>query len=135
MTTKKMKVNEATDSATRNELVSLFMLIRECKNGNLKRDALVQYVMLRVKMKSLFDEYEKVRQEISEQTKPEGWQEGDSQDAWNEAFKPVMEAWLNEQADIDTHIFSEEECTDFIISNPNRDGTFIDAITEYFLKK
>lgn len=120
---------------TRNEIVSLFMLIRECKNGNLKRDALVQYVMLRVKMKSLFDEYEKVRQEISEQTKPEGWQEGDSQDEWNEAFKPVMEAWLNEPSDIDTHIFSEEECADFIMSNADRDGIFIDAITEYFMKK
>ena len=85
---------------TRNEIVSLFMLIRECKNGNLKRDALVQYVMLRVKMKSLFDEYEKVRQEISEQTKPDGWQEGDSLDEWNDAFRPVMEAWLKEPSNI-----------------------------------
>lgn len=120
---------------TRNEIVSLFMLIRECKNGNLKRDALVQYVMLRVKMKSLFDEYEKVRQEISEQTKPDGWQEGDSQDEWNEAFKPVMEAWLNEPAGIDTKIFTEEDCADFIMSNADKGGTFIDVVTEYFLKK
>lgn len=130
-----MKVKEATGVATRNELVSLFMLIRETKNSNLSRAALVKYVMFRVKLKGLYDEYEKVRLEISEQTKPEGWKEGDSPDAWNEAFRPVMEAWLNEQAGIDTKIFSEEECTDFIISNPNRDGTFIDAITEYFLKK
>lgn len=119
---------------TRNEIVSLFMLIRECKNGNLKRDALVKYVMLRVKLKGLFDEYEKVRQEISEQTKPEGWQEGDSQDAWNEAFKPVMEAWLNELAGIDTKIFTEEDCADFIMSNPNQPGTFVDLVMEYFKK-
>lgn len=120
---------------TRNEIVSLFMLIRECKNSNLKRDALVQYVMLRVKMKSLFDEYEKVRQEISEQTKPDGWQEGDSQDAWNEAFKPIMEAWLNEPAaGIDTKIFTEEDCADFIMSNPNQPGTFVDLVMEYFKK-
>ena len=119
---------------TRNEIVSLFMLIREVKNANLKRDALVQYVMLRVKMKSLFDEYEKVRQEISEQTKPEGWQEGDNQDEWNEAFKPVMEAWLNELAGIDTKIFTEEDCADFIMSNPNQPGTFVDLVMEYFKK-
>lgn len=128
MTTKMEK------EVTRNEIVSLFMLIRECKNSNLKRDALVQYVMLRVKMKSLFDEYEKVRQEISEQTKPDGWQEGDSLDAWNEAFKPVMEAWLNEPAGIDTKIFTEEDCADFIMSNPNQPGTFVDLVMEYFKK-
>ena len=126
-----MKVKEATDAATRNELVSLFMLIRETKNSNLSRPALVKYVMLRVKLKGLYDEYEKVRQEISEQTKPEGWKEGDSPDEWNEAFRPVLEAWLNEPADIDTKIFTEEDCADFIMSNPDQTGTFVDVVMEY----
>jgi hypothetical protein len=90
--------------------------------------------MLRVKLKSLFDEYEKVRQEISEQTKPEGWQEGDSLDEWNEAFKPVMEAWLNEPAGIDTKIFTDEDCADLIIINPDKNVTFIDVIIEYLKK-
>ena len=134
MTTNQIMTTKMEKEVTRNEIVSLFMLIRECKNSNLKRDALVQYVMLRVKMKGLYDEYEKVRQEISEQTKPEGWQEGDSQDAWNEAFKPVMEAWLNEPAGIDTKIFTEEDCADFIMSNPNQPGTFVDLVMEYFKK-
>lgn len=135
MTTKKMEVKKAvTTTVTKNEVVSLFMLIREAKNGNLKRDALVQYVMLRVKMKSLFDEYERVRQEISEQTKPEGWKEGDSQDEWNEAFRPVMEAWLKEPADIDTKIFTESDCVDLIMSNPDKNGTFVDVVMEYLKK-
>jgi hypothetical protein len=133
MATKKL-TPKMEKEVTRNEIVSLFMLIRECKNSNLKRDALVQYVMLRVKMKGLYDEYEKARLEISEQTKPEGWQEGDSQDEWNEAFKPVMEAWLNEPAGIDTKIFTEEDCADFIMSNPNQPGTFVDLVMEYFKK-
>lgn len=130
MATKKMKVKEAT--ATKNELVSLFMLIRETKNSNLSRAALVKYVMLRVKLKGLYDEYEKVRQEISEQTKPEGWKEGDSPDEWNEAFRPVLEEWLKESAEIDTKIFSEEDCADFIMSNPDQPGTFVDVVMEYF---
>ena len=62
-------------------------MIREARNGKLSREALVKYVMLRVKMKSLFDEYEKVRQEISEQTKPDDWQEGDSSERWDKAFQ------------------------------------------------
>ena len=77
-----MKIMKATEviettSTTKNEIVSLFLMIREARNGKLSREALVKYVMLRVKMKSLFDEYEKVRQEISEQTKPDDWQEGE----------------------------------------------------------
>jgi hypothetical protein len=130
MTTKKINSKEQP-KMTRNEAVSLFMLIRDIKNGSLSREALVKYVMLRVKLKAIYDEYERVRQEISEQTKPEGWQEGDSPDAWNEAFRPVMEAWLNEPADVETKIFSESDCADLILSNPDKNGTFVDVIIEY----
>ena len=132
-----MKATEATEEmevirTTRNEIVSLFLMIREARNGKLSREALVKYVMLRVKMKSLFDEYEKVRQEISEQTKPDDWQEGDSSDRWDKAFRPVMEKWLIEPSGIDTKIFTDEDCADFIMSNPDKDGTYIDTITHYF---
>jgi hypothetical protein len=136
MATKKINSKEksattTTSTITRNEAVSLFMLIRDIKNGSLSREALVKYVMLRVKLKALYDEYERVRQEISEQTKPDGWQEGDSQDEWNEAFRPVMETWLNEPADVETKIFSESDCADLILSNPDKNGTFVDVIIEY----
>lgn len=138
MATKKINSKEKSSTAatsasmmTRNEAVSLFMLIRDIKNGSLSREALVKYVMLRVKLKAIYDEYERVRQEISEQTKPDGWQEGDSPDAWNEAFRPVMEAWLNEPADVETKIFSESDCADLIMSNPDKNGTFVDVIMEY----
>ena len=135
MATKKINSKEkSTSTITRNEAVSLFMLIRDIKNGNLSRDALVKYVMLRVKLKAIYDEYERVRQEISEQTKPEGWQEGDAQDEWNEAFRPVMEAWLKEPADIDAKIFTESDCADFIMSNPDKTGTFVDVVMEYLKK-
>ena len=143
MATKKINSKEKSSTATaatsastitRNEAVSLFMLIRDIKNGSLSRDALVKYVMLRVKLKALYDEYERVRQEISEQTKPEGWKEGDSPDAWNEAFRPVMEAWLNEPADVETKIFSESDCADLILSNPDKNGTFVDVVMEYLKK-
>ncbi len=141
METKKINSKEksststaATSTMTRNEAVSLFMLIRDIKNSNLSREALVKYVMLRVKLKALYDEYERVRQEISEQTKPEGWKEGDAQDEWNEAFRPVMEAWLKEPSNIDTKIFTESDCADLIMSNPDKTGTFVDVVMEYLKK-
>ena len=141
MATKKINSKEKSSTAatsvstmTRNEAVSLFMLIRDIKNGSLSREALVKYVMLRVKLKAIYDEYERVRQEISEQTKPDGWKEGDAQDEWNEAFRPVMETWLNEPADIETKIFTESDCADLIMSNPDKNGTFVDVVMEYLKK-
>lgn len=141
MATKKINSKEKSSTAativstiTRNEAVSLFMLIRDIKNGSLSRDALVKYVMLRVKLKAIYDEYERVRQEISEQTKPEWWKDGDSQDEWNEAFRPVMEAWLKEPSNIETKIFTENDCADLIISNPDKNGTFVDVVMEYLKK-
>lgn len=132
MATKKMTpTREINTKVTRNALISLFMLIRDAKNSNLSRPALVKYVMLRVKLKALFDEYEKVRIEISEQTKPEGWKEGDSSEKWDEAFRPVMEEWLKEPAEINTNIFCEDECVDLIISNPDQPGTFADVVVEF----
>ena len=43
-----------------------------------------------------------------------------------------MEKWLNEPANIDTKIFTDEDCADVILSNPDKDGTYIDTLTHYF---
>ncbi len=113
--------------------VNLYGLIRDIKNSNLSREALVKYIMLRVKLKSLFDDYEKAREEISEQVKPSGWKEGDNMKEWDEAFRPVMQKWLSEEVDIQTKIFSQEECADLISSNPDLSGSIIDVIVSGLL--
>ena len=113
--------------------INLYGLIRDIKNSNLSREALVKYIMLRVKLKSLFDDYENARQEISEQVKPSGWKEGDNMKEWDEAFRPVMQKWLSEEVDIDTKIFNKEECADFISSNPDLSGSIIDVIVSVLL--
>ena len=114
--------------------VNLYGLIRDIKNSNLSREASVKYIMLRVKLKSLFDEFEKAREEISEQVKPTDWKEGDSMKEWDEKFRPVMQNWLSEEVDIDTKIFSQEECADLISSNPDLSGSIIDIIVSELLK-
>ena len=113
--------------------INLFGLIRDIKNSNLSREALVKYIMLRVKLKSLFDEFENARQEISEQVKPAKWEEGDSMTKWDEAFRPVMQKWLVEDVDIQTKIFNQEECADLISSNPDLSGSAIDLIVSGLL--
>ena len=118
----------------RENAVNLYGLIRDIKNSNLSREALVKYIMLRVKLKSLFDDYENARQEISEQVKPANWKEGDDMKEWDEKFRPVMQKWLSEEVDIDTKIFSQEECADLISSNPDLSGSIIDVIVSELLK-
>jgi hypothetical protein len=115
--------------------INLFVLIRDIKNSNLSREALVKYIMLRVKLKSLFEEFEKAREEISEQVKPSGWKESDGMKEWDEKFRPVMQKWLSEEVDIQTKIFNQEECADLISSNPDLSGSAIDLIVSGLLKE
>ena len=115
--------------------INLFVLIRDIKNSNLSREALVKYIMLRVKLKSLFEEFEKAREEISEQVKPSGWKESDGMKEWDEKFRPVMQKWLSEEVDIDTKIFNQEECADLISSNPDLSGSAIDLIVSGLLNE
>ena len=113
--------------------INLFGVIRDIKNSNLSREALVKYIMLRVKLKSLFDEFEKAREEISEQVKPAKWKEGDNMKEWDEKFRPVMQKWLSEEVNIQTKIFNQEECADLISSNPDLSGSAIDVIVSGLL--
>jgi hypothetical protein len=115
--------------------INLFVLIRDIKNSNLSREALVKYIMLRVKLKSLFEEFEKAREEISEQVKPSGWKESDGMKEWDEKFRPVMQKWLSEEVDIQTKIFNQEECADLISSNPDLSGSAIDLIVSGLLNE
>jgi len=115
--------------------INLFSSIRDIKNSNLSREALVKYIMLRVKLKSLFDEYEEARKEISEQVKPANWKESDGMKEWDEKFRPVMQKWLDEEIDIQTKIFNQEECADLISSNPDLGGSVIDLIVSGLLHK
>ena len=119
---------------TKEKAINIFGVIRDIKNSNLSREALIKYIMLRVKLKSLFDEFEKAREEISEQVKPNGWKESDGMKEWDEKFRPVMQKWLVEETDIDTKIFNQDECADLISSNPDLSGSIIDVIVSHLLK-
>jgi molecular chaperone GrpE (heat shock protein) len=89
--------------------------------------------MLRVKLKSLFDDFEKAREEISEQVKPANWKESDGMKEWDKKFRPVMQKWLVEEIELETKIFNQEECADLISSNPDLSGSAIDLIVSGLL--
>lgn len=93
----------------RKDAVELYAVLRELKNGSMSKEDLVAYILMRVKLKSVYDEFEKARQEISEQTKPDNFKEGDDVSGWNNAYTPIMEKWLDEEIEtINTNVLSAE---------------------------
>ena len=98
---------------TRKQAVELYSVLRELKNGSMNKESLVAFILMRMKLKSVFDEFEKARVEISEQTKPEN---GDT-DEWNASFQPVIEKWLSEEVDIKTNVLSASDLVDIISKN------------------
>ncbi len=130
----KLKTNKTMQTkSVKENAVNLYGLIRDIKNSNLSREALTAYIMLRIKLKALFDEFEKAREEISEQVKPKDWEQSDGMTEWDANFKPVMQKWLDEEIDIETNIFNHEECADLISSNPDLSGSIIDVIVSGLL--
>lgn len=119
---------------SRGEAVSLYSAIRDIKSGNLDKEAMVAYVLLRVKLKGIHDDFEKARAEISEQTKPEGWKEGDPVTEWNKSFSEIMQKWLDEKTDIDAKILSTDSCISLITSNPDLPGSIGDVIMTFMNK-
>lgn len=119
---------------TRNECINLYYAIRDIKSGGMSKDGLIAYIMLRLKLKDVAEQFNIVRQEIAEQTKPEDWNEGDSTEEWDEAFAPVMNAWLQEATDIDSHILTIEDCAALMQANPDMNGGQGDIVVESLMK-
>lgn len=118
----------------RKETITLYRILKDLKNGNLSKDALTKYIMLRIRLREVFVEFEEARKEISEQTKPEGWKEGDPMEKWNENFHPVMEAWLQEDVIVDTKVFTMTDMVDFLSGN-DLTGEIQDALIEELVKR
>ena len=119
---------------SRGEVVSLYSAIRDIKSGNLDKEEMVAYVLLRVKLKGIHDDFEKARAEISEQTKPAGWKEGDPVTDWNKSFLDIMQKWLDEETDINAKVLTTDSCVSLITSNPNLPGSVGDVIMMFLNK-
>ena len=120
---------------TRNDVINLFATIRDIKAGDLSKDTLIKFILLRVKLKDISLEFDKVRQEIADQTKPEGWKEGDDMKEWNEKFQPILTEWLKEEVDLNVKILSEEDLAVLLKENKDRFEELIEVLTFYMLKE
>ena len=101
---------------TKAEAINLYNGIKEYKNGNMDRETLYPFIKLRLKLKELADEFEVVRNEFTEQTKPEDIKEGDDTTEWNNNFQHLILKWLNEEFEAEP-VFTFEEAVDYCVAN------------------
>ena len=119
---------------TKKQAVELYAILRELKNGSMSKEGLTSFILMRLKLKTIFDEFEKTRIEISSQTKPEDFKEGDNTEKWDSLFQATMAKWLSENADIDTEVLSQTEYIDLIHSN-DLNGWMQDTLFENLVIK
>lgn len=122
---------------TRNDVINLYSVIKNINAANLNKDSLVNFILLRVKLKDIGMEFDKVRQDVANQTKPKDWEEGDDMTEWNNLFQPILTEWLKEKVDLDVRILSPEDLADLLKEEENRDKfkELIEVLTVYMLKK
>ena len=113
---------------TKKQAVELYALLRELKNGSMSKEGLTEYILLRLKLKKIFDEFETARQEISEQTRQ------DDTDEWSKAFTPIMEKWLAEEIEpLETAVLSQSDFVDMVTKNDIL-GIIVDTLYPILVK-
>ena len=103
---------------TRKNAVELYTILRELKNGSMSKEGISAFILMRLKLKAIFDEFETIKIDISKETKPEDFKEGDDITEWNNRFQSTLSEWLNEEIEtIDTHILSNEDLIELVNKN------------------
>ncbi|BEG98098.1 hypothetical protein [Bacteroides sedimenti] len=113
----------------RGDLLDLYFMTLGLNNGGLNPESRKKYILMRLPLANLAEEYERVRNEIADQTKPESWKEGDDRTEWDAAFSPIMREWLDEELDICPIMLTQEEAVALVANNA------LDGATEMAIVK
>lgn len=113
---------------TKKQAVELYAVLRELNNGNMNRESLASFIVMRLKLKAVFDEFEKAKEDISIQTQPKGYKEGDDKKEWDSLFRLAIEKWLLEEITlIETKVISHDDFIDMMVGtqHPGRIQDFL----------
>ena len=103
---------------TRKQAIELYTILRELKNGSMSKEGISSFILMRLKLKVIFDEFETIKIDISKETKPEDFKEGDDITEWNNRFQSTLGKWLNEDIEnIETNILSNDDFMELITKN------------------
>ena len=120
---------------TRNDVINLFTIIKDISASELDKDTLIKFILLRIKLKDISLEFDKIRQEVADQTKPKDWKEGDDMSEWNSKFQPILIEWLKEKVNLDVKILSEEDLAILLKENKDKFTELIEVLTAFMLKE
>ena len=99
----------------RQQAVNLYGHISRMQSAPMKPEAMKSFWLMRLKLRPVFVEYEKVHTEINDATRPAGWKPGDNDAAWKESYNLLMNAWLDEEIqDVETKVLTEDEFRDAV---------------------
>ena len=118
----------------RKQAVELYAILQELKNGSMSKEGLTSFILMRLKLKAIFDEFETIKIDISKETKPEDFKEGDDITEWNNRFQSTINNWLNEEIeDVDTNVLSKEDFVELVSKN-DLVGWMQDTLFEKLIK-
>lgn len=116
------------------EKKALYDILSQCKTGAMEKETLKQFVLMRLELRKFYEEFEQARTAFSEDTKPDGWKDGDDVAEWNKRFNPIMNDWLEDEGEvINTNVLSFDAYVDFISAN-ELSGIKQDLLYKYLVK-
>ena len=114
---------------TKKQAVELYSVLKDMRNGNMSKEGMTEYILMRLKLKKVFDEFNQARIEISEQTRM------DDIDEWNKAFIPVMDKWLSEETEaVETAVLSQDDFIEMVTKN-DLIGIIVDTLYLQLVKQ
>ena len=124
----KKKEEKSESLQKKGQMLMLYQTIKDIRSGSMKEESLFKYIKLRVQLSNIASEFDKLREEASNQTKPENWKDGDSTAEWDKKFQEIIDSWAAEEIELNTHILTEDEGIDLVFSNPDLKGSMQDLI-------
>ena len=124
----KKKEEKSESLQKKGQMLMLYQTIKDVRSGSMKKESLFKYIKLRVQLSNIASEFDKLREEASNQTKPEDWKDGDSTAEWDKKFQEIIDGWAAEEIELNTHILTEDEGIDLVFSNPDLKGSMQDLI-------
>ena len=122
------KIFTKNNTMTRAEAFDLNTAILKIKSGSLSVSTMVKYIELREALAAFIESFNSAKKEMSLQTMPEGWKEGDSMEEWNKAFFSLLNEYVKGEVDINAHILTKEEVCQIYMANQDKPGDQLDYI-------
>lgn len=119
----------------RDDAVGLYRAILNAKSSGIPKESLPAYFRVRMALKAVNDEFNDFLKEVTEQTKPEPFDDKPEQNKlWNDRRDAVIQEWARETVEIDTRVLTFDTCVSFL-AGQDLPGLYEDMILRFFVRE